>query len=381
MPGPEAIARLQQRVRSTDVAGLIILNPVNIRYLTSFRSSAYSRPLGLIVPADGQAALLIPHLEAEQARQMTEQVEVRDFIEWEKGSRAGGTLLAEWQALLLEVLHERGLAGQRLGVERSAVNVERDQALRSVLPEPEPIDVSGWVEELRLRKTPDEIEDHKRAAVLAVAGLDACFAAARRGLTELEIFGEGSLAAHVEAARRYPDRPIDIGGKALVGTRLGSIHAPAIGVPARPGDPVFVVMVVAVGGSWCELSRTFVIGAAATPEQARILQAVEHAHNAALTLAVPGRPARDLDTAARASLAGQGLERFLPMRTGHGIGYVPVEAPNLGASDPTLLETGMVVSIEPGVCIPMVGGALSADNYLITDRGPERLTDYPLRER
>ncbi len=381
MPGPEAIVQLQQRIRSTDVAGVIILNPVNIRYLTGFYSSAYSRPLGLLIPADGQAALLIPHLEAEQAKQMTEQVEVHDFVEWEKGSRAGGTLLAEWQALLLEVLRERGLEGQRLGVERSALNVERDEALRSALLDPAPIDVSGWVEALRLRKTPDEIEDHKRAAVLAGAGIEACFEAARRGLTELEIFGEGSLAAHAEAARRYPDRPIAIDGKALVGTRLGSIHAPAIGVPVQPGDPVFVVMVVSVGGSWCELSRTFVIGAEATAEQARILQAVEDAHSAALALAVPGRPARDLDTAARESLASQQLEQFLPMRTGHGIGYAPVEAPNIGASDPTPLETGMVVSIEPGVCIPGVGGALWADNYLITDQGAQRLTDFPLRER
>jgi Xaa-Pro dipeptidase len=380
MPRAEAIDQLQQRARSQDAAGLLILSPINVRYLTGFYSSAYSRPLGLLVPAEGTPVLLIPHLEAEQARQMTEGIEVRDYVEWASGSRAGGALLAEWQALLLEVLGERGLAGPRLGVEWSALNVERDQALRAALPGPAPIDVSGWVEALRLRKTADEIENHKRAATIAAAGLDACFDAARQGLTELEIFGAGSLAAHTEAARRYPDRPIEIGGKALVGTRLGAIHSPSIGVPLRPGDPVFAVMVVAVGGSWCELSRTFVIGAAATDEQERIQQAVEDAHNAALALAVPGRPAHELDTAARESLATRQLDRFLPMRTGHGVGHAPVEAPNLGASDPTMLQAGMIVSIEPGVCIPGVGGSLWADNYLITDQGAERLTTYPLRE-
>lgn len=380
MPGPEAVSRLQQRIQSADFGAALVLNPINIRYLTGFYSSAYSRPLSLLVPAQGRPILLIPHLEAEQAEYMTEGVDIRDFIEWEKGSRAGGELLAEWHALLLEALSDYGLSTQKLGIERSALSVDRDRALHEALSGRAVTDVSGWVETLRMHKTPDEIEDHQQSAILAKAGMDACFAAARNGLTELEIFGAGSLAAHQEAARRYPDRPIAIGGKALVGTRLGSIHAPSLGVPSRPGDPVFAVMVVSVGGSWCEMSRTFVIGADPTSEQERFHQAVEDAHNAALALAKPGQRAGDLDTAARESLERKGLAQFLPMRTGHGIGYAPVEAPNLGASDMTTLESGMVVSIEPGVCVPDVGGALWADNYLITNEGPQRLTDYPWRE-
>ena len=66
------------------------------------------------------------------------------------------------------------------------------------------------------------------------------------------------------------------------------------------------------------------------------------------------------------------------MRTGHGLGLAPVEAPDLGAGDPTPLQPDMVISIEPGVSIPGVGGALWADNYVVTEGGAEALTAYPV---
>jgi Xaa-Pro aminopeptidase len=91
-----------------------------------------------------------------------------------------------------------------------------------------------------------------------------------------------------------------------------------------------------------------------------------------------GTPASDLDRAARGALRDDGLAEYLPMRTGHGLGLAPVEAPNLGAGDETPLQPGMVISIEPGVCIPGAGGALWADNYVVTATGVEPLTAYPI---
>ena len=66
------------------------------------------------------------------------------------------------------------------------------------------------------------------------------------------------------------------------------------------------------------------------------------------------------------------------MRAGHGVGFAPVEAPNLGAGDRTPLRAGMVISIEPGVCIEGTGGVLWADNYVVTEAGVEPLTSYPV---
>jgi Xaa-Pro aminopeptidase len=106
---------------------------------------------------------------------------------------------------------------------------------------------------------------------------------------------------------------------------------------------------------------------------------VARAHDAARARARPGTPAYDVDHAARHALGEQDLAKYLPMRTGHGLGLAPVEAPNLGAGDGTPLRAGMVISIEPGVCLPGVGGVLWADNYVVTETGVEALTAYPVQ--
>jgi Xaa-Pro aminopeptidase len=370
--------RLRTRIREADVAAVVLVHPPNLRYLVGFHSNAYSRPLTLLVPADDDPTLLVPRLEELQAREMTRVPDIRSYVEWEEGSVAGGRLDAEWQALLAGVLSERGLASARLGLERAALTIGGERGLTAALPKVDWSDASGWVERLRLVKSPEEVEHHRRAGQLAAAGLDAGLAVARSGGTELEIKGASIAAALAEGARRCPALAVAAAGNALVGERIAAVHAPAGARPAKPGESVFVVLSTSVEGSHCELSRTIVVGSGPTDAQRRWLQSVARAHEAARRAALPGAPSSDVDRAARSALREDGLAEFLPMRTGHGLGLAPVEAPNLGAGDETPLQPRMVISIEPGVCIPGAGGALWADNYVVTRAGVEPLTAYPI---
>src|SRR5258708_34485511 len=86
----EALDRLRARVRAEKCAAYLVLNPVSLRYLTGYHSNAYSRPLGLVLPVDGAPVLLVPRLEAAQARVVTRVQDVRDYVEWDAGSRACG---------------------------------------------------------------------------------------------------------------------------------------------------------------------------------------------------------------------------------------------------------------------------------------------------
>jgi Xaa-Pro dipeptidase len=309
---------------------------------------------------------------------MTRVTDVRSYVEWDEGSAAGGRLDAEWHALLAAVLSERGLGSAQLGLERAVLTGGAERGLTAALPKVQWSDASGWVERLRLVKSPDEVEHHRRAGQLAAAGLDAGLAAARAGGTELEIKGASIAAVFAEGARRCPALAVAAAGNALVGERIAAVHAPAGARQAKPGDPVFVVLSAAVEGAHSELSRTIVVGDAPTDAQRHWFRSVARAHEAARRRARPGTPASDLDRAARGALREDGLAEYLPMRTGHGLGLAPVEAPNLGAGDETPLQPGMVISIEPGVCIPGAGGALWADNYVVTATGVEPLTAYPI---
>jgi Xaa-Pro aminopeptidase len=376
----QAIERLRARTRAEECAAYLVLNPVNLRYLTGYHSNAYSRPLGLVLPVDGAPVLLVPRLEAAQARILTRVEDVRDYVEWDTGSRAGGAPDAEWEALLAEVLQELGLRGQRVAVEEGLLSAARAARLRKIVGEPGNwVDGSGWVETLRIIKSPEEVTNHRRAAALAAIGLDAAFEALHREESEREIYAAAAQEMLAEAARSMPDDPVSVAGNAIVGPRTASLHLPATGNRARPGDLVFVVLVASVHGSWCELSRTVVAGAPATDEQARIFRAVARASGAAHEQLRPGVAGCEVDLAARRSLMEDGLSDFQPMRTGHGLGISGgSESPQLGAADRTPLSPGMVVSIEPSVCIPGFGGVCWADNYVITEAGAEQLSDYPV---
>ncbi len=374
----QRLDRLRARIREADLAAVVLVHPPNLRYLVGFHSNAYSRPLTLVVPADGNPTLLVPRLEELQAREMTRLADLRSYVEWDEGSAAGGRLDAEWRALLVDVLADRGLAAARLGIERAVLMGGAEHGLHAALPRVTWSDASGWVESLRLFKSPDEVEHHRRAGQLAAAGLDAGLAVARAGGSELEIKGASVAAVFTEGGRRCPDLAVAGAGNALVGERIAAVHAPAGARRAKPGDHVFVVLSASVEGAHCELSRTIVVGGAPTETQRRWFRSVARAHEAARRRAVPGTPASDLDRAARGALREDGLAEYLSMRTGHGLGLAPVEPPNLGAGDETPLRPGMVISIEPGVCIPGAGGALWADNYVVTPTGVEPLTAYPI---
>jgi Xaa-Pro dipeptidase len=367
----EAIDQLRGRTADAGCNALLVANPINLRYLTGYHSNAYSRPLSLVLPVQGDPVLVVPRLEAEQARALTGIHDVRSYVEWEDGSRAGGGVDGEWAAVLTEALERHA----RLAVELAALGTARAGRL------PHAVDATGWVEALRIVKTPTEVENHRRAAALATIGLDAALGAVQRSDGERQIYAAAASAMLARACHPdLADEPVTIGGNAIVGPRTASLHLPATGARPRPGDLVFVVLVASVAGSWCEVSRTFVAGGRPSPEQTRVFRAVALANEAARACVRPGMPARDVDRAARQALTEAGFSTDAqPMRTGHGLGFSGgAEAPQLGAADTTPLRPEMVVSVEPSICIPGLGGVCWADNFVVTETGADKLSHYPV---
>jgi Xaa-Pro dipeptidase len=356
----------------------VILNPVNLRYLTGYHSNAYSRPLARVLGVDGSVVMLVPRLEAAQARALTAVDDIRDYVEWGENSRAGGAPDAEFEALLAEVLRENHLVGKPLALEEATLTASRAKRL-AALCELGTVDASGWVESLRIVKSSQEVHNHQRAAALAATGLDVALLAVARGDTEREIYAAAAHAMLTAAGRDLPDEPVAIAGNAIVGERTASLHSPATGARPRPGDLAFVVLVATVGGSACELSRTVVAATSPDAQQRRAFQAVARAAAAARDKLRPGVAACDVDRVARRIIAAEGFRDAQPMRTGHGLGFSGgSEAPHLGAADSTPLAAGMVVSIEPSICVPGWGGVCWADNFVITEDGNRQLSDYPV---
>ena len=144
-------------------------------------------------------------------------------------------------------------------------------------------------------------------------------------------------------------------------------------------------MVLDFGGvydGYCvDLTRTVGLGPL-EPELRRLFASVAEAHRAALDAVRPGAMPSEIDAAARAVLARQGLADAFGHGTGHGLGLEVHEEPRISrkteGGDEAPVEPGMVFTIEPGVYLPGVGGVRIEDDVLVTDGGYELLTHVPV---
>jgi Xaa-Pro aminopeptidase len=125
-----------------------------------------------------------------------------------------------------------------------------------------------------------------------------------------------------------------------------------------------------------DTTRTFVVGEPAE-EQRKVYEIVLAAHLAAEASVRPGVRACDVDRTARGVIEDAGYGEYFTHRTGHGIGIVVHEQPNIMASDKTVLQPGMTFSIEPGIYLPGKFGVRIENCVVVTENGAEPFTRYP----
>jgi len=145
--------------------------------------------------------------------------------------------------------------------------------------------------------------------------------------------------------------------------------------PRRPrdGDLVLVVIWTVLDGMHAENERTVAVGDLGA-EQRRMYDAVLQIREEAVSALRPGATCAQVYRAAREIYERLGYGAYLPGRIGHGLGLGPHEPPSLAPADHTLLEPGMVLTFEPNLRIPGVGGVQHSDTVLITHDGHEFVT-------
>lgn len=131
-----------------------------------------------------------------------------------------------------------------------------------------------------------------------------------------------------------------------------------------------------VNGYHADMTRTVAVGAVGAEER-RLFEAVLEAQEASLAALAPGRTGREIDAVARAALARHGLEEYFTHSLGHGTGLVIHEEPRLSKKSDTVLQPGMIVTVEPGVYLPGFTGLRIEDLAVITSDGHEVLSRSP----
>jgi Xaa-Pro aminopeptidase len=345
--------RLRKAVEVSRLDALLVSHLANIRYLCGFSGSAAAL---VITPA--KSVFFTDGRYTEQARS---EVQGSRVVIARKSPVAAA---AEW----LVAQGKRGRP-QTVGIEGDDLTVaERARLGKSLGRGSRLREAPPLVEKARLVKDEDEINLLRAAVILAASLFDDALKAIRPGAKETEVAAEMEYAARQAGADGMSFETIVASGprSALPHGRASQAAIPAEG---------FVVcdFGVILAGYCSDMTRTVHVGQA--PDKARrMYDAVREAQQAAIESVRPGAGVSEVDSAARKLLQKNGLGRYFTHSTGHGVGLEIHEAPRIAAGQPDVLSPGMVITIEPGVYLPGIGGVRIEDMVVVTESGCTVLT-------
>lgn len=329
---------------------MYVTRPEHVRYLTGFTGTNGQ----VLVTHEGGDLLITDHRYAERADLETGGMD-KDLTR--DPSRAA-----------LEFV-----APGRLGFESDHVSYRDGLDLLSAAGERsmQVVAVHGIIEHFRLVKDDSEVDAIERACRITSEVMRGLVTFLRPGLTEREV------AIHVE--RTMVDAGADgIAFPSIVAAGSnGAVphHAPGDRQLAT-GDLITCDIGAEVDGYQSDMTRTFALG---SPDQ-RLRAAydvVRQAQQEGVDAVAVGVDASAVDAAARSVVeeAGHGV-RFVH-GTGHGVGLDIHEAPWVNAQSADTLPARTVITVEPGIYLPGLGGIRIEDTVLVTTSGPRRLTDAP----
>ena len=346
------LKRLRQALDAAGAGSLLETHLPNIYYLCGFSGDS-----GALLVDSTSATLFTDGRFTIQAKDETRGIRVHIH---------SGPLLEA----VGEYLH--GRKRQRIAVSPSRLTLAGWKILRKASgTNLKWIAVDGLVENLRAIKDADEIDRIRDAARLGSEVMEEAIRMIRPGVTELDIAAEIGYRMRLKGASGESFEAI-----VASGPRSALPHARP--TARRIGKNELVVLDLgAILRRYCsDLTRTVHVGKASTRVR-QWYQAVLEAQAAARMALKPGVTCGTVDAAARNVLQKKGLGQYFVHSTGHGIGLEIHEDPRIARDQKWLLETGSVVTLEPGVYVEGVGGIRIEDDALVTARGAEILTTTP----
>lgn len=354
---------LRHVLELTALDALVLVPGANFRRVFGKDFHQMERPLAVIVPRDGVAAAVVPHLELGSFAPIGFPGEV---FAWRDEEGYMGAFMAAGRAL------SQLKPGARIGVEGQRMRVFDLFALQRALPGAEFIDAHAEISAIRLKKTPDEVARLRQAIQLSEAALEATLSEIRVGMTETEV--EAILLRNLfsHGADGLSFAPI-----VAAGDNAAKPHAHArADYRIKPGDALLLDFGGTFQGYAADITRTFFVKHVSDYDRAfydTVLAANEKGRSAAR----PGVTASDLDDAVLKVLEQSQFAQFARHKTGHGLGLDIHEAPQIMRGNTQALEPGMVFTIEPGLYRDGEAGVRIEDNVVVTDDGIECLTTFP----
>jgi Xaa-Pro aminopeptidase len=367
----------RRRLTDDNIDIAFIYDPDNIYYLSAYwgyLGMQFGRPTLVVVQKSGECSVITPSLEAEMARKLTW---IKDVQEWSDG--IGG----EWMACLHRILDGKGR--MRVGIEKYKIHPVILNCLKSEFSDLELVDVFHILSDMRMVKTPEEIETMRQAGQVSVAMCQGGIDAIGEGVPEYEI----ALGVIIGGTRKAAEYLTGEGSERLFSPMIYNLQVLQSGGPdlsmvhRRPtvrrikrGESVYMC--------FCEMNnfkgfklgfdRQYWVGTV-SDEEAKLYEITLKAQAAALDMIRPGVLAEEVHAAAAEIYQEAGFG--LCYRTGRAVGFSLIEQPQLKTGDKTPLKAGMTFSVDGAVSIPEKAAARVGDSIVVTEDGFEYLTPFP----
>lgn len=364
---------LCSRMRTAGIDVALITDDDNIYYLTGYYDylhMEFGRPTILVVWSEGGSLLITPSIDLRSAEAMAR---VDRIAAWNDG--AGD----EWRAELPDILRD----ATRVGIEPNHMPPVVRAFVDTIVPAQAQTSITPILSDMRMIKSPAELQLARHAGEVATAMMQAGRAAIGAGVPEYEVALATSHAGARKAADllagHYDDADMSPNTHFLQimasGPEITKTHHRASTRIMQTGDPVFLCFCGMTNFHRFKLGfdRTFWIGQA-DPAQAAIYEVAVASQQAALDALAPGVRAESVHAAYAKVIQEAGYD--YPFRCGRATGFSFLEAPQLVTGDTTILQPGMVLAVDGSVSTESFRAQVG-DSFIITETGHEQITHHP----
>ncbi|MEA3239120.1 MAG: Xaa-Pro peptidase family protein [Candidatus Bipolaricaulota bacterium] len=354
---------LKKRLAEQNIDVLALLPGANLTYLTGITKDLSERPLVYFLSSSRSArpTILLPHLEVETfSRALPYKVDFVAYTDEEGYAQA-----------FTEASNVLNLGGKTIAVEERSMRLLELRQIEQNAHGTEVVEADHMLSQKRMVKDSDEIEAIRTAIKVSEESLRATCAQVRVGMSERDVQMILNMEMLKNGADGHGFPPI-----VLSGPRAALPHGVAGDRKLQEGDCLLIDFGFLVGTYSADITRTFSIGTS-TPAWKEIYETVKAANETARSLAGPGTLAEEVDAAARKVIVDAGYGKYFTHRTGHGLGLDIHEPPYIVSGNKTVLQPGVVFTVEPGIYIADKVGVRIEDDIVITEDGAETLSTYP----
>jgi Xaa-Pro aminopeptidase len=341
---------LQEITKNNKLDAMLFFSPENRFWLTNFQSS-----LGFLFVIEQKKYLLVDSRYITSAQESIKDKQIQVCL---------------WKSWLdiKNFLQKQNV--QRLGFEREYITVDQLEKWKKETPG---IDWIGMeVGKLRMVKTKEEIVRMTNAAKITDQVYQNLLKSVRPGMSEKEV---------AKLVRNFFEE-LEVDGLSFdtiaVSGKNGALpHGQPSNKIVKDGELITVDFGCRYQGYCSDFTRTFAIGKKISPKLKEIYQIVQEAQWKGIQAVKSGVKCSEIDKIVRDYIQQKGYGEYFDHGTGHGLGIEVHEAPSISRWDNTILQSGMVITVEPGIYIPGLGGVRIEDDVLVTETGHALLTKSP----